>query len=147
MIRNATKNDIDGILEIEQSSFKWFVRFSKSVFYQYLNEFRDGFFLVLAKSGSIVGYAILADENGNGYLLSIAVHPKSRNQGIAASLLKYLESKCREKGFPKLILEVREDNKRAIDVYKKQGLVEVAKKKDFYGDGVDALVLEKTVSD
>ncbi len=147
MIRNATKNDIEGILEIEKASFKWFDGFSKSVFYQYLNEFRDGFFVVLGKSGSIVGYAILADKKGNGYLLSIAVHPKSRNKGIAASLLKYLESKCRKKGFPKLMLEVREDNKRAIDVYKKQGLVEVAKKKDFYGDRVDALVMEKTVSD
>ena len=29
----------------------------------------------------------------------------------------------------------------------KQGLVEVAKKKDFYGDEVDALVMEKAVTD
>ncbi|MCJ7613869.1 ribosomal protein S18-alanine N-acetyltransferase [Candidatus Bathyarchaeota archaeon] len=144
-IRNATKTDIDGIMEIENSSFEWFDTFPKALFNQYLNEYRDGFYVVVDQSESIVGYAILAEENGNGYLLSIAVHTKSRNRGVATLLMKFLETKCHEKGFRKLMLEVRVDNKPAIEIYRKRGLVEVGMTTDFYGDGADALMMEKTV--
>jgi len=144
-IRNATKTDIDGIMEIENSSFEWFDTFPKALFNQYLNEYRDGFYVVVDQSESIVGYAILAEDNGNGYLLSIAVHPKSRNRGVAVLLLKFLESKCRENGFRKLTLEVRVDNKHAIEVYRKLGLTAVGMKIGFYGDGANALMMKKTL--
>ncbi|MEJ2241051.1 MAG: ribosomal protein S18-alanine N-acetyltransferase [Candidatus Bathyarchaeota archaeon] len=143
IIRNARKTDINKILEIEKSSFDWFDVFPKSLFYQYLNEYSDDFFVVLDHSESVVGYAILVEKNGNGYLLSIAVHPKSRNKGIAAILIEFLENKCKEKGYKKLILEVRMNNNNAIKVYRKFGLKKVGIKLGYYGDGENALMMEK----
>jgi len=143
MIRNATKDDLEKILEIERASFNRTDAFSPTLFKKYLRELKEGFFVVLDEPNSIVGYAILGEENDKGYLLSIAIHPKKRNHGFATSLLKFLEFKCYEKGLTKMTLEVRVNNKKAIEIYKNLGFVEVGKKKDFYADGVDALVMEK----
>lgn len=146
IIRNATKNDINEILEIEDSSFDWFDIFPKSLFYHYLTEHNNCFIVVLDQSKSVVGYAILAEKKGNGYLLSIAVHPKSRNKGIAVLLIKFLENKCKEKGFKKLILEVRMDNEKAIKIYGKLGLRKVGIKLGYYKDGENALMMEKILN-
>ena len=147
IIRKATKKDIDEIMEIEKGSFEWYDIFPKNLFQQYLKECNDGFYVAVDQSESIIGYAILAEKNDNGYLLSIAVHPKNRNKGVAVLLMKFLESKCKEKRFNKLTLEVRVDNRPAIAVYRKLGLVEVGIKIGFYGDGSNAIMMEKNFKD
>jgi len=146
VVRNATEDDLHKIMEIERASFKRADVFPRALFQKYLRELNDGFFAIFDKRGSIVGYAILGEKDGKGYLISIAIHPQRRNQGFATSLLKFLESKCYEKGFTTMTLEVRADNKNAIEIYKKLGFVEVKKKKCFYEDGADALVMEKRLT-
>ncbi|PVX23959.1 MAG: ribosomal-protein-alanine N-acetyltransferase [Candidatus Bathyarchaeum sp.] len=145
IIRKATRDDIEQILQIEYASFDLFECFSHGLFCYYLRTFEDGFFVALDASGSIVGYTILAYNKRCGYVLSIAVHPKNRHQGYAELLLKALEFKCHENHLSKLRLDVRVDNKNAIELYKKLGFVAVRTKKDFYGDGIDALMMEKAV--
>ncbi len=146
VIRDAAKDDLEKIFQIEDSSFNHNEAFSPTLFKRYLREPKGGFFVVLDKTDSIVGYAILEEKNGKGYLLSIAIHPKKRNQGFATSLLEFLEFKCYEKGFTKMTLEVRVDNKEAIEIYRKLGFVDVGKKRDFYEDGADAFIMEKNLS-
>ena len=90
--------------------------------------------------------AILACTPNFGYVLSIAVNPKNRNQGYANALMEFLESKCLEKGVTKLRLDVRVTNTAAIELYKKIGLTESRIKMNFYGKGQDALAMEKSVT-
>ncbi len=145
VIRKATREDLPDILRIETASFDFFDRFPVTLFLYYLQKFRDGFFVVLDIKGSIVGYTILAATNRFAYILSIAIHPINRNQGFAKELIRFLESRCRENSIPKLRLDVRIDNQAAIELYKKLGLTEVKIKKNFYGNGIDAVMMEKTV--
>ena len=91
IIRKATKKDINAIMEIEKGSFDWYDIFPKNLFQQYLKECNDGFYVAIDQSKSIAGYAILAEKNRNGYILSIAVHPKNRNKGVAVLLMKFLD--------------------------------------------------------
>jgi len=147
IIRRATKKDVDAIMEIEKGSFDWYEIFPKNLFEKYLTEYKDGFYVVLDQSESIIGYAILAEKNSNGYLISIAVHPKNRNKGVAVLLMNFLESQCKEKRFNKLTLEVRVNNKPAIAAYRKLGLKEVGIKIGFYGNGTNALMMEKKIGD
>ena len=146
IIRNANEEDLSAVMEIELESFEFSEVFPVRQFLYYLNVFRDGFFVVVDSSGLIVGYAILACTQNLGYVLSIAVHPKNRKQGYANALLEFLELKCREKGVSNLRLDVRVSNTAAIELYKKLGLAELRVKKNFYGKGVDALSMGKTVS-
>ena len=145
IVRSATEDDVSSIMEIEIESFESREVFPPRQFLYYLNVFKDGFYVVVDSTGSIVGYAILACTQNMGYVLSIAVHPKNRNQGYASALLAFLDGKCREKGVPNLRLDVRVTNTAAIKLYKKLGLVELRIKKNFYGKGLDALSMGKTV--
>ncbi len=90
-----------------------------------------------------MGYTFLEPKRGCGYVMSIAVHPRSRNQGYAELLLEALESEGVEKGLAKMKLDVRKSNLAAIELYKKLGFVKVHTKMDYYGPGMDALTMEK----
>jgi ribosomal-protein-alanine N-acetyltransferase len=144
-IRKATKDDLSAIITIEDTSFNWFERFPESLFLYYIRKLKDGFFVVLEPSGAIVGYAILVDVKNYSYIFSIAILPKKRNQGYAELLLKFLTKRCTEKHIPKIRLDVRVDNNAAVELYKKLGYTEVNNKKDYYGDGLDALMMEKMI--
>ena len=146
IIRKATESDLAAILNIEDFSFDFFDRFPSSLFLYYMHKYNDGFFVVLEASGSVVGYAIVVKSRNHAYLFSIAVHPENRNQGYGELMLKFLESNCSEKGFSKLRLDVRVDNKAAVELYKKLGYTEVKKKRNFYGNGIDAFLMEKILS-
>ena len=133
-------------MAIENASFDWHEVFPLTQFLYYLRRFKDGFFVVVDSSGSVIGYAILANTPSLSYVLSIAVHPKNRNQGCAGMLLNFLETRCRENGISKIRLDVRVTNTAAIELYKKLGLVEIRRKKNFYGNEIDAILMEKTVA-
>ncbi|MCW4034620.1 MAG: hypothetical protein NWF03_04580, partial [Candidatus Bathyarchaeota archaeon] len=68
VVRKATKNDLDDIMQIEKESFEWYDRFPATLFIHYLNKFKDGFFIALDPYSSIVGYVILADSKSLGYV-------------------------------------------------------------------------------
>ena len=132
-------------MEIERASFEPSEIFPADQFQFYLNKFREGFFVAEDFSDKIVAYAILACAPTTGYILSIAVHPQKRNQGVASDLLDFLESKCQEKGISKIRLDVRTDNLPAIRLYRKLGLLPHRVKKNFYGKGSDGILMEKPV--
>jgi len=142
-IRKATKDDLIAIKTIEDNSFDWFERFPESLFLYYICKLKDGFFVLLEPSGEVVGYTILVDTKQYAYIFSIAILPKNRNQGYAELLLKFLAARCTEKHISKIRLDVRVDNTAAIELYKKLGYNEIKKKKNYYGNGLDALMMEK----
>lgn len=142
-IRKATKDDLIAVKTIEDNSFDWFERFPESLFLYYICKLKDDFFVLVEPSGEIVGYTILVDTKQYAYIFSIAILPKNRNQGYAELLLKFLAARCTEKHIPKIRLDVRVDNTAAIELYKKLGYNEIKKKKNYYGNGLDALMMEK----
>jgi ribosomal-protein-alanine N-acetyltransferase len=143
IIRNATVDDINAIMGIENTSFGLPTQFPEIMFIYYLRRFNDFFFVALDSSGSVVGYKFLEPKRGCGYVMSIAVHPRKRSQGYAKLLLTAMESECTKKGLTKMKLDVKKGNVAAIELYKKLGFVKVYTKKDFYGFGIDALMMEK----
>jgi hypothetical protein len=54
-------------------------------------------------------------------LIDIAVSPKYQGNGYSSVLLKAFESQCIEKGFEKMHLSVKPENKNAIHSYLKNG--------------------------
>ena len=75
------------------------------------------------------------------HILNIAVNKKYREQGLATMLLKKIEQIF---GCGKLmLLEVRVSNSAAMSLYKKLGFKELYRRKNYYPDGEDAIVMEK----
>lgn len=64
-----------------------------------------------------------------------------QNKGIGTCLINFVIDKYKEK-CKNITLEVRKDNKNAINLYKKVGFVEKAIRKNYYND-VDGILMEK----
>jgi ribosomal-protein-alanine N-acetyltransferase len=102
-------------------------------------------FLLALKEGSVIGYAgiMVVAAGVPADLLTIAVLPDFRGQGIAKSMLAELENWAKARGATEVILEVDTKNESAIRLYVLAGYEKMASRANYYGLGVDALIMRK----
>lgn len=79
-----------------------------------------------------------------GWIATIGVLPEYRRQGVAAELLAECENRL---GVSQIRLSVRLGNTSAIRLYERFGYQRVDIWPNYYQDGTDALVFEKTLPD
>ena len=121
VIRAATQADLDALLAIENRCFSA-DRISRRSFRELLA--RPTAATVIAEvDGRPAGYAMLLFRHGTAMsrLYSIAVDPDQAGRGVGAALMKAVEDETFERGRMLLRLEVREDNERAIALYRRLG--------------------------
>ena len=82
-----------------------------------------------------ISYRVILDEVE---IMNIVTREDARNMGIASSLLSYL---IRNVDASKYNLEVNENNKVAIKIYKKFGFMEVGERKNYYNNGKENAIL------
>ena len=78
-------------------------------------------------------------------LYSVAVAPEMRGLGVARALIAAAEEAARKRGDLFMRLEVRGDNRAAIELYRRLGYREFGRYLDYYGDHADALRFEKSL--
>ncbi len=76
------------------------------------------------------------------HILNVAVHPEFRRQGIARALLTEAIEEARGHNARFVTLEVRRSNIAARRLYRKLNFVEQRLRRNYYGFGEDAIVLE-----
>lgn len=106
---------------------------------------------VLRLGNTLVGFCVAMPTPDDVHLLVIAVAPDHRRKGLATKLLAQVEQLARDHGVPRVLLEVRPSNTRALAFYAKQGFTEIGKRRGYYpagkGEREDALVLARDVSE
>lgn len=143
--RKATADDIDALVRIEERCFDA-DRISRRSFRALIA--RSTAETVVAEvNGEIAGYAMILFRQGTALarLYSIAVDPQASAKGIGSILLQAAEMAAYDHDRPLLRLEVREDNARAIALYRRHGYRPIGRYLDYYADHSDALRFEKTV--
>jgi len=139
--------DLEYIFEIEKRSFR--VPWS-------LNMFRDEISNPLSRSivakrwnsgAEILGYLFYQVVSFEMHILNLAVHPSFRSRGIGTALLKEGFMVEREKGTARYaFLEVRENNKTAIRLYRKLGFKQLGLRKNYYSkEKVNAIVMGRPI--
>ncbi len=102
---------------------------------------------LLAVDGGFVLTQKLGDE---AEILTIAVHPAQRRQGIARNLLAKTHENAKESGISSVFLEVSEQNSGAIALYQSLGYARVGARKGYYrdrnGNRVTALVMKRDLT-
>ena len=132
MVRPAVKGDILAILKIENSSFER--PYSRSIFEKLLHHY-PYCFLVVEFDNVIIGYTIGVIESDNlGHLISIAVCPSRRREGVGETLTLEAMRILSELGAHKIRLECRESNLPAQKMYEKMGFEFVETIFHYYGD-------------
>ncbi len=102
---------------------------------------------VLAEEGGqVCGYACICSLFETADLMNIAVDAPFRGQGVASLLMDALHAKAKELGAERMMLEVRVSNAPAIALYKKYGYEKIAVRKNYYGNGEDADIMQKTLT-
>ena len=91
------------------------------------------------------GFAIGRAAAGEAELLTLAVDPARRREGIGAALLEGFEARARRDGATEAALEVAEGNAAARALYARAGWREAGRRPGYYADGQDALVLRKAL--
>ena len=81
--------------------------------------------------GSIVGYVVITHGGGDAELLNITVTPKFQRKGIGSCLLQHAAA-CVKDHADMLFLEVRRSNRKAIELYAREGFFEVGQRKNYY---------------
>jgi [ribosomal protein S18]-alanine N-acetyltransferase len=100
------------------------------------------FGLIDERGGFLLG-RVTVDE---AEVLTLAVAPHARRQGIARSLLEAACKETRLRGGQTMFLEVAVNNVPARELYRRFGFVEVGKRHRYYPDLSDALVLRMNIS-
>jgi ribosomal-protein-alanine N-acetyltransferase len=132
--------DIETVTALEAALFDdpW----SAEMFWDELAQGESRTYLVATEGEDIVGYGGLAAMPDEAYVQTIAVVPSHRRQGLGSVLLTALMDDAKERGLPRVGLEVRVDNAAAIALYERFGFHGIAVRKRYYQpSGTDALVM------
>jgi ribosomal protein S18 acetylase RimI-like enzyme len=133
-IRAATGDDLAGVLALEVELFGADAWSEQTV----LATLARGRVLV-AEDEVLLGYVVLADAGDVADLERIGVRRDDQRAGLASALL---DAALRDAGPERVLLEVRADNKPALALYARAGFAEIGRRRRYYRDGTDALVLE-----
>jgi [ribosomal protein S18]-alanine N-acetyltransferase len=104
-------------------------------------------YLVAEESGAVTGYAGMMFTGGpEADVVTLAVDPARWGRGTGTALLSALVAEAARRGCTDVLLEVREDNPRARQLYLRQGFTEIGIRRGYYQpSGVDAVVMRKVL--
>jgi ribosomal-protein-alanine N-acetyltransferase len=106
-------------------------------------------FMSIAEDGNtIVGYCgvFLPAPGVEADVLTVAVLPSHRRQGIAREFIRQIEAWAVEHKASAMMLEVEVTNEAAIKLYESLGYMKISVRMDYYGPGKDAHVMRKELS-
>lgn len=98
-------------------------------------------FLLETPQGFLIGRTV-ADE---AELLTVAVSPESRRQGIARALLARFHQTAHTRGASEAFLEVASDNPAARALYLAEGWAEIGLRRSYYTPGIDAVLMRRAI--
>lgn len=145
MIRDATVNDLDALVRLEQRCFDSDRLSRRSFRYMILRSHAR--LIVDEAGGGLRGYALVLYLRGTSLarLYSIATDPSHRGQGTGRALLMAAEDAAREHGAVSMRLEIRSDNHVAERLYHAAGYRQFGTYADYYADHADALRMAKSL--
>lgn len=103
-------------------------------------------YMSVAEDGNtIVGYCgvFLPAPGVEADILTVAVLPAYRRQGIAKEFMRQIEGWAQERKASAMMLEVEFTNESAIALYQLLGYMKISVRMDYYGPGKDAYVMRK----
>ena len=102
-----------------------------------------GVFGLVDPRGGLLLARVIMDE---AEVLTLAVAPEARRQGVARGLLAAAMTAARERDARTMFLEVAVNNAAAQALYRQAGFVEAGRRSRYYADGGDALILRVRVA-
>lgn len=138
-LRTMTVDDLSEVTAIEQACYRqpW----GPELFQRELDN-PLAYVIVCVVEEAIAGYLCFWDIAAEVEIHNVATKPALRGKGVGQMLMdcvfRYIESH----GVDSAFLEVRSSNHTAINLYKKYAFDVIDRRKQYYADGEDALLME-----
>ena len=144
-IHPATVDDLDAIAALEARTFgldAWSPRSVEAEF-DAIGQTRE---IVVARTdGRVSGYAILMYAGDTAEITRLAVEGDLRRRGVGTALLQELLDRAARHRLSQLLLEVAAENTPALALYAVSGFAEIDRRRGYYADGSDAVVMRRAV--
>lgn len=140
MIRPLEEKDIKKVVELEEKIFGETLGEE-----MLLNEMHNPmvWFRVIEKENEIIGYIGGYFYLEDGEILNFLIDEKYQHLGYGSALFNSLLLEAKQKGAQKVTLEVKNNNYKALNFYKKFNFEQISIRKNYYKDGTDAIVMLK----
>lgn len=101
---------------------------------------------------NLIAFAICTQVLDELEILALGVLKEHRGKGQGKDLLEKMISQSAQNGITRIVLDVSEANKPAIELYKRSNFFEIARRKDYYthcktGQKSDAIVMELKIKE
>jgi [ribosomal protein S18]-alanine N-acetyltransferase len=146
VIREFKPDDFETLWRLDQECFPPGIAYSKQELRAYIRH--RGAFTLIAEdaNGEKAQGFIVAHPGATGHIVTIDVDPRTRRSGVGSALLRAAEGRLHDSGSSAVGLETAVDNVAALAFYKRHGYSVVRTWPRYYSNGVDALVLKKTIN-
>jgi [ribosomal protein S18]-alanine N-acetyltransferase len=136
-VRPATPADVAAVAALEQELFGPDAWSEAQVREELLGERRSAWVV----GDPVVGYVVTATAGEVVDLQRIAVHAPEQRRGLARQLLEAALGAGRGVRADRMLLEVGAPNDAALAFYARAGFVEIDRRRRYYRDGTDAVVM------
>ena len=141
--RDANSFDIPVLVSLDKELFPY-SPWSAGQYREEISAPTRLFVVALDDASSVIGYAgVFAPGGAEADVLTVGVVPMHRGQGIARELMARITQWALDQGSIAMMLEVKTDNIEAISLYESLGYSKLNVRKDYFGSGLDALVMRK----
>lgn len=140
MIRSAEDADLDALVELEKGlgADAWGASALR-------DELAAQRILLVAADDRVTGYVDVSVAADVADLLRIVVDPAARRTGTATVLLDAASRRAADLGAARMLLEVSTANTAALAFYERSGFTSLSRRRRYYRDGSDALVLQRSL--
>ncbi len=140
-IRMARLDDADAIIALEAQAFAS-ASWGASAVADGLTAPHVSTLIAFPEEDAVAaGFVFWRSTGEEAEILSIGVAPRRRRQGCARALMQEIVRRAREDGVRKLFLEVDVANASAALLYQSLGFEKIGRRKRYYRNGGDALVM------
>ena len=143
-LRPMTSADVSAVLKLERELFGEEAWSRAMLRGELAQQPESRHYLVAEDNGAITGYAGLLAAGSQGDVLTLAVTADRWGRGTGSALLEALLAEAARRGCSEVFLEVRIDNARAQQLYRRFGFVQIGVRRGYYQpSGADALVMRR----
>ena len=141
--RDANSMDIPVLVSLDKELFPY-SPWSSGQYREEISAPTRRFIVAVDEGLSVIGYAgVFAPGGAEADILTVGVIAQHRGQGIARELMAGITKWAINQGSIAMMLEVKTDNAAAISLYESLGYSKLNIRKDYFGTGLDALVMRK----
>ncbi len=147
-LRKMNRADMAGILALERELFPEDAWTPEMFAAEFALSASRRLYLVAEEGTTLIGYAGMMFTGGSqADVVTLAVNPARWGRGTGTALLTALVDEATKRGYEEVLLEVREDNPRARQLYLRHGFAEIGIRRGYYQpSGVNAVVMRKAIA-